>query len=284
MREQDIKDLIAQGAPGIARLLSWFVTDAPLYRLITFDFGWGNRELAVRIVPKTVSMPCSVCPVEITNWDIDEGIHTNIGTQSAKYRCRNCGRNSVEIFYFAGYVNGQIVLEKVGRFPKPEINPPKQLAKALGDNLDLYRNGMTLRQHNYGLGALVYFRRLVEETTDELLDLLDAAVREAGGDAKALKIIADARTATAFEDKVKVAAGALPAHLRIGGANPLHLLYDLLSEGIHGKTDEECVAIVDDMDQVLRYLFIELKAHTEERKTYAEGLKGLFARRAKKVE
>lgn len=111
---------------------------------------------------------------------------------------------------------------------------------------------MILREHNFGLGSLVYARRVVEETTLELLGLLEEAIREAGGNIEpAIAAIKEAREGKTFEDIVRLAANAVPDHLRLGGANPLALLFEPLSDGIHARTDEDAIEIVDGMQQIL---------------------------------
>ena len=276
------KKMLSQ--PSIKGPLSWFVTEAPLYNVV--EVNWPMPEhVAVRHLPDEVTMLCDHCELEVTNWDLQSGGFGMSGSlHHARYDCRNCKSFSVTIYYSCETKGGKTQFVKVGRVPKFEINPPKELAKALGKHLPLYRKGMTLRHHNFGLGALLYFRRLVEETTAELLDHLEAAVHEAGGDTNTLALIAKARAAQPFEDKVKIAADGLPQHLRLGGANPLALLHKLLSHDIHKGTDEEAIGIVDGMEKVLGYLFTELKAHTEKRKIYAEGLKESMDRLKEKKE
>jgi len=84
-----------------------------------------------------------------------------------------------------------------------------------------------------------------------------------------------------FEEKVRVAAEAVPAHLRMGDVNPLGLLYTLVSDRMHNaETDDEAIEVIDEIDQILGYLFTELKAHRQKRQQYAEGVKKLMARRA----
>lgn len=45
-----------------------------------------------------------------------------------------------------------------------------------------------------------------------------------------------------------------------GGRNPIDLLHDIASGGIHRKSDNECIVIFDESRVVFEELFIELKA------------------------
>jgi hypothetical protein len=113
------------------------------------------------------------------------------------------------------YREDRLVYEKFGQYPAFEINPPKELAKALTpERLALYKKGKTSRHHGYGLGALVYFRRLVEDTTDELLDLLVTAMRDTGSDDAAVVPIIEAKAGRVFDEKVKIVGAASPSRPR----------------------------------------------------------------------
>ncbi len=263
------------------RRLSWFVTDAPLYRIVKVSRGVSSETVAKDILPKKVRMQCDECQGDATNWAISEGGHGKANTlTSVVYQCQNCQNSQITMYFYFTPHQGELHLEKIGQFPKFEVKPPKELSKALGKHRTLYIKGVTLRHHNYGLGALIYFRRLVEETADELLDLLENVALEAeGSNQEALAVIKQARKAQRFEDKVKVAAEALPQHLRSGGMNPLGLLHDLLSYDIHEGTDEDAIEIVDEMDKILEYLFTELKIHAQTRTGYTESIKKLAAKR-----
>jgi len=279
-----------RGASDPAKILerlAWFVTDAPLYHPVVVPYLWAPGTTAAQILPAAVTMPCKGCGVEAANWDRRGGEYSAKGKLTdITYTCRNCvgeSQASIQINFWWISTGQNTVFEKFGRYPKFEVHPPNELAGALGEHAGFYRKGMELRQHNYGLGALVYFRRIVEDTTDELLGLLDAAVREVGAaDAdKALATIEKAKMAGRFEEKVRVAAEAVPAHLRMGDVNPLGLLYTLVSDRMHNaETDDEAIEVIDEIEQILGYLFTELKAHRQKRQQYAEGVKKLMARRA----
>jgi len=147
-------------------------------------------------------------------------------------------------------------------------------SRALSEDEQWRRSGMTLRHLGYGIGALTYFRRLIEETTDEMLSLLEKALM-AADDKAALEQLRSIRTGKRFEDKVKLAADVLPAHLRPGGVNPFNDLYQLLSDGLHAQSDEECCERVDRMDLTLKHIYTRLRTHADEEKKYADVAKEL---------
>jgi hypothetical protein len=73
---------------------------------------------------------------------------------------------------------------------------------------------------------------------------------------------------TTYDEKLKLAAMALPASLTPGGANPLGELYGLVSEGLHDLSEEKCVAVADETRSVFEYTFTRLRAETEGRKDF----------------
>jgi hypothetical protein len=173
---------------------------------------------------------------------------------------------------FPGGKGEQVSVTKCGQYPKLEVNVPQAFERALGSRVALYRKGMTSRHAGYGIGALTYFRRLIEETTDEMLDLLEEAL-VAAGEAEALKKLKATRAGIHFDQKVKLAADILPTHLRPGGINPFGDLYELLSIGLHGLSDEECCDAVDAMDEALKFIYTRLKTHAEEAKGYVAAVR-----------
>jgi hypothetical protein len=135
------------------------------------------------------------------------------------------------------------------------------------------------RNIGYGLAAAGYIRRVVEDKTNELIDVVAKYAEISGVDAtKVEEIRAAANSTTAYtpyDKKLEIASTVFPDSLRVGGKNPLFSLFKLVSEGIHGKSEEECVKVAEDTDLVFQYVFTNLKAQTEVRKAYIEKMKEL---------
>ena len=114
----------------------------------------------------------------------------------------------------------------------------KQLEK---EDLDFYEKAVRLRNHGLGIASLAYLRRVIENRTNDILDVLSeiAASHEFAGEE--LAKIEDAKTSKRFDDKISYAAKLMPPHLRPGGENPIDKLHDLASDGLHSKSEEECI-------------------------------------------
>jgi hypothetical protein len=174
------------------------------------------------------------------------------------------------VFEARGYISdhAKIAQEfiKVGQYPAQMADPPTELAKQLDrDDLDFYKKALTSRNFSFGLGALAYLRRVVENRMDDLLELIAQAAAEARFAPDLLKELEQAKKSYRFDDKVTYAAKILPPHLKPGGQNPIDLLHDLASEGLHARSEDECLEIFDKSKIVFEYVFRQLKVHQEDK-------------------
>lgn len=72
--------------------------------------------------------------------------------------------------------------------------------------------------------------------------------------------------------------------LRPGGANPFQTMFDVLSGGLHGDTDEECCALVDALAKSMLLIVAQLNEHIEARKEYEEAVKDIEGLRTRREE
>ena len=132
---------------------------------------------------------------------------------------------------------GAQYITKVGQEPPWNISIDKDLERALGSSADLFNRGKTCEGLSYGIGAYCYYRRVVEDTFDELIgqitDLVSDNERQ-----HYLEQVAEAQREKKIAAKIKLIQPYLPSVLCVEGNNPLETLYKTLSEGIHGKNDE----------------------------------------------
>lgn len=64
----------------------------------------------------------------------------------------------------------------------------------------------------------------------------------------------------------------------------LGILHELASDGIHAKSDEECVDIFDKCRKTFDYVFGKIRIETEEARKFVVSLSGLGETRTKTVE
>lgn len=162
-------------------------------------------------------------------------------------------------------ISGCVV--KYGQFPPPSDRISNQLGRRLGDEHQaFYETAIRLRNHGAGIGAMAYLRRVVEDTARELVAIVaDEAGREGDKvDSEEIRRVSEGRDIGAMIDLAK---RVLPTRLLAdaGAHNPLERLHRLASVGIHGRTDEECVAEFDECRVVFEFFFEELpKRHERE--------------------
>jgi hypothetical protein len=164
---------------------------------------------------------------------------------------------------------------KIGQFPALSINIPKALERNLGNvHAALYKKALANRNEGYGLGAVSYIRRVVEDKTEELIEVVAQLAESQQIDPEIVKKIRAAKTEqTTYDNKLKIASTVIPASLLIDGANPLDALYGLVSGGLHDLTEEQCINIADETKSVFEFTFTRLRAETKERQDFAAKVK-----------
>jgi hypothetical protein len=83
------------------------------------------------------------------------------------------------------------------------------------------------------------------------------------------------------ENKIRLANNLLPSSLEVPGDNPLELIYDKLSAGLHRQSEQECMGIATEASQVLRHVIISINDEYERRRSknrYVELIKAMRRR------
>lgn len=139
---------------------------------------------------------------------------------------------------------------KIGQYPPLDISIGKELQSVLDKHADDYKKGRVCESQGYGIGAYAYYRRIVEQAIDKLLDqihdLLDA--KEKLTYEQALR---QTQKNSPAKDKIALVKDLLPKSLRPDNMNPLVILHAALSEGLHEQSDEECLAAATDIREIL---------------------------------
>lgn len=252
----------------------------PLYR----DFVYRGPDDAW-ILPRIISLDCPTCKKD--QWWERQGSPGNdkVGYAGATYECRNCHFEECHFyFYWHGKQDTGYRFVKVGQYPPLEERIPAELEKQIaGDDLEFYKRALRCRNFNFGIAALAYLRRVVENRMNDLLDLIAEAARHAEFAAEDLKQLEGVKGSRVFDDKVSYAAAILPPGLKPGGTNPIDLLHDLASAGIHHLSDAECIDVFDQSRTVFEHVFIELKVREAKNKNFLESLSQLQRRKSRSV-
>lgn len=177
----------------------------------------------------------------------------------------------------SGVTNVRVVtkIQKIGQFPPLSVNIPKVLKKNLGEVAALlYKKSQVNRNEGYGLAAVTYIRRVVEDKTDELIEVVAQLAESHNLTSTVVEQIRTAKNErTTYDNKLKIAATVLPDSLVVDGVNPLGQLYNLVSVGVHDLTEEQCIAVADETKSVFEFTFTYLRAETKVRHDFVAKVK-----------
>lgn len=149
----------------------------------------------------------------------------------------------------------------------------------------MYKNALRLRNFNLGIAAVAYMRRVIENRMNDMLEVLYEAARAHNAPAEVLSKHEEVKKEKRFSVKVDYAGDLLPPALRPKGhPNPMAVLHELTSEGLHAKSDAECVDIFDECRKTFEYVFGKMRIETEEAKNFVKEMGKLAEKRAKAAE
>lgn len=171
------------------------------------------------------------------------------------YRCCNCQKTE-KIFSVSVRLGGGDVSEfgdaiKFGEIPPFGPPAPTRLIKLIGPDRDAFLSGRRCENQGLGIGAFVYYRRVVENQKDRILQEIRRVATKVGAKSGAIKLLEDAEKEVQFSKAMEMAKPGLPESLLIDGHNPLGLLHSALSEGVHELKDEECLILAGSIRVVL---------------------------------
>ncbi len=191
------------------------------------------------------------------------------GATWLRFVCKNCDHGLVHI----GVLFAELQVQKIGQFPPLQRTPPPELDSVMTDeDRSLYRNALTCRNSNFGLGAVAYLRRIVENRVNGLLEMLaaDPEAHDVKPDELA-RVTEDRR----FSEKIALAQRILPERLIRDGFNPIATLHDLTSAGLHGEPEAECTETFDKCKAAFEYVLVQLATDKKNTADYVAVMKRL---------
>ncbi|WP_155894109.1 hypothetical protein [Cystobacter fuscus] len=243
-----------------------------------------------RVLPRRIHMDCTTCAeAGQTTWAFQ------VTPRSSRldmhgYKCMSCDSNWVTFMLSVAAVESKLVatkmldgavvrkeysvssytIEKVGQYPPWEIQIPPLLGRAFGkEGRSLFIKGASSLRAGRGIGAVAYFRRIIEDHIDRIIDMVyESAV--AAGDAAAVEQLANAKKNLFATDRLKIAAQHTPSHLKPGNHNPLDVMYGAFSEGLHKLSDKESAAVAKNLSESIVYFFEMWQQNKERAAQYAQ--------------
>lgn len=259
-----------------------FLEEYPLYRKFRISLPTHLKEL-----PKpAIKMRCEIEKSNQTFNMIRDYFNANLGsnqlckgsTREVQYNCQSCGKFERYFMLEFGEDDGGDYVMKVGQSPSWDITPDKALEKMLGVRAQYYSRALVCESQSYGIGAFAYYRRIVEEIIDDLLSEIADIVENDEQKEKYKIALENAKKTKVTQDKISLVKDLLPDSLRPGGMNPLSVLHEVLSEGIHGQTDERCMDMSSDVRTVLEYLVNQTSITKAAKNAFTTSMKRLLDR------
>ena len=202
-----------------------------------------------------------------------------------EYLCRNCHSTlksfSLLVFDLLGDGSGTVI--KLGEWPPFGPKTPTRLLRLLDSQRELFLRGRRAEFHGLGIGAFTYYRRVVENQKNQLLDEIIKVVQKV--EPSPAEIVADltkAKQTFQFTEAIHGVKLAIPQVLLIDGHNPLLLLHSALSTGIHDKSDDECLELAKSIRVVLAGLAERLGQALSQQKELDDAVSKLLQVTAKK--
>lgn len=234
----------------------------------------------------TINMKCLKCEL-IQTFKMEKSYfrqsHINIAgvKKSIIYTCQSCNMFTREFqVYFSSEKD---YVYKYGQYPEWEIKIEKNLEKNLGKYSSNFRKGLVCESQGYGIGAFSYYRRIVEDIIDELLDSIKDLIDEKEKEIY-VKALEKTKETTITQEKIKLVKHLLPSNLKIKGVNPLGLLHEQLSLGLHKKTDETCLDDANLLRIIMTFLINQVNQSRETKTFFNDSMKSLLKKKIEKAK
>jgi hypothetical protein len=160
---------------------------------------------------------------------------------------------------------------------------PKRLFQIIGEaNRDHFLQARRAIARGLGIGAYGYYRRIVENTKFDLVGSVLQVAEATNAPATQIELLKKAQAESQFSKAIEILrdVAAIPAVLLIDGHNPLALLHDLLSEGIHQLSDCECLERSREAEIVLCEIADRMQIAMTERRTVKAAITSIMNRNA----
>lgn len=238
-----------------------------------------NRNLYLNT--PDLNLHCDVCDgIRIFHCGNDPYISGDSEFEIVTYTCRNCQRAS-KTFALA-LENGKKSkrVQKLGELPPFGPPTPPRLIQLVGADRELFLQGRRAEFRGFGIGAFAYYRRVVEEQKGRIIDQIGKVADKLGASNQTMQLFAEAISETQFSAAIDKIRQAIPPSLLIDGHNPLKLLHSALSDGLHAKTDEECLELATSIRLVLSELAERTSAALKEEAELKTAVKRLLNKKA----
>lgn len=174
-----------------------------------------------------------------------------------QYRCSNC-QASEKLFSLHARAtdlnNHEGEAEKLGEKPTFGPTTPARLINLVGPDREDFLKGRRCENQGLGVGAFIYYRRVVENQKNRIIGEIIRVAEKISAPESTVAELKAAMEETQFTKALQTTKKAIPQALLIDGHNPLQLLHTALSDGVHGRSDAECLELASGVRVVLAEL------------------------------
>ncbi len=171
------------------------------------------------------------------------------------YICKNCDRSTKTFavsFIYRNEKSGTAI--KLGEIPQFGSTLPTRLISLVGPDRDYFLKGWRAENQGMGIGAFAYYRRVVENQKARIIEEIIKVAKKINAPLEAISNLEMANKENQFSKAVESIKVSIPEVLLIEGRNPLILLHNALSEGMHELSDETCL----ELGRAIRLVLTEL--------------------------
>ena len=272
-----IAEFLASVPPGIEKQIE--------------DLGLRGATDWYRIVFPSVML---YCPVSICNglliFDTENGSqslpYNRFGDFFLNYYCRHCKTSRKDFALRVRIIDANGIGEatKFGEMPSFGEPIPTKTVTLIGGERELFLKGKRAEDQGLGIAAFAYYRRVVENQKNRIIDEILKVCRHVGASELMTKQLEEAKTETQFTRAVEIIKGGIPDVLKIKGHNPLTLLHAPLSKGLHELSDGECLELATNIRLVLNGLAERIEQAMKDEAEMAHAVSRLLQIRSKKGE
>jgi hypothetical protein len=187
-----------------------------------------------------------------------------------EYICKSCDETrKIYAVRFRFPAQGKLLAYKFGEHPDYGPPLPAKVLKLVQSDADLFKKGWKAEKLGFGVCAFTYYRRIVENHRNELFDKIIEIAEDERLAADKIDALRHARDHSQFSRSIDEIKEAIPESLKMFTHNPLLLLHDAFSKGVHELSDEQCLQRAHAVRTILIALadrFALIRAENEELK------------------
>lgn len=283
MGDDNVKNT-PENVPAVFTLEEFFLNASP-NEVVTISDLWksktraaGYRDERTILLPKLLSLPCGHCggdryfgPTASKEFYDHATVY-----EFVHYKCNNCGKRfktySLWMTRDENPPTGSAM--KYGEHPPFGPPIPPDVEKMLGDDAPLFRKAIDAESKGLGIGAFAYYRRIVENQRTRIFEQVIKVAERLQALPEIIDQLKTAQNERQFTRSVDaIKPGPLTA-IYIDGHNPLTLLHDAISEGLHAQSDAENLSSA----QTIRVILADLAKRIDQALADHDEVKGAVAK------